>query len=166
MHEHHQHDHAHGHLDFAAPEAAAFAEVEGEALSALTAAAIDAVAAQGARLGLAVRRVIDVGCGPGVGSCLLAERFPAATVVAADGSPAMLERAAARAVRLGIDDRISTLRVELPRGLAALDRADLVFASMVVHHVGNEADALAGIRRLLPGGGLVALVEHGGPVRA
>jgi SAM-dependent methyltransferase len=165
MHEHHQHDHAHGHLDFAAPEAAAFAEVEGEALSALTAAAIDAVAAQSAQLGLDVRRVIDVGCGPGVGSCLLAERFPTADVVAADGSSAMLERAAARAARLGVAGRVSTRQVELPHGLDALGAADVVFASMVIHHVGDEADALAGIRRLLPAGGLLGLVEHGGPAR-
>ena len=45
-----------------------------------------AVAALAAGDGLDVRRIIDIGSGPGVGTCALAERFRAATVVAADGS--------------------------------------------------------------------------------
>lgn len=162
MHEHHHHGHQ---LDFARPEAAAFAEVEGEAFSGLTGAAIDALAARCQRLGLPVGRILDVGAGPGVGSCLLAERFPTAAVVAVDGSPAMLERAAARAARLGLADRVSVHQVDLPHGLDGLGPADVVWASMVLHHVGDEADALGRMHRALTPGGVVALVEHGGPVR-
>ncbi|MBK3589953.1 SAM-dependent methyltransferase, partial [Streptomyces sp. MBT57] len=39
-----------------------------------------------------VRRVLDVGSGPGVVTCLLAEVFPEAEVVAVDPTPALLER--------------------------------------------------------------------------
>jgi SAM-dependent methyltransferase len=41
-------------------------------------------------------RLIDLGCGPGNISFLLAERYPAARVVAVDGAPAMLRIARSR----------------------------------------------------------------------
>lgn len=46
---------------------------------------------------LSPQRVLDLGCGTGADLPRLAERFPAATVLAADFAPAMLTRARARA---------------------------------------------------------------------
>jgi trans-aconitate 2-methyltransferase len=47
-----------------------------------------------ARVGAAApARVVDLGCGPGTLTALLAERWPGATVVGVDSSPEMLERA-------------------------------------------------------------------------
>ena len=76
---------------------AAALEVEGELTAGLTSEAIALCADRFAAAGDTVRRVVDLGCGPGVGTALLAERFPSATVVAVDGSAAMLARAGARA---------------------------------------------------------------------
>jgi len=149
MHDHH----GHHHVEFDSAEMAATTEEEGDALVALTAAAVAATVAQCDALGVPVRRVIDLGSGPGVGSCALATGFPRAAVVAADSAAAMLERAAVRAARLGVADRVSTVLVVLPDAIDDLPVADVVWVSMALHHVGDEADALARIhRRLAPAG--------------
>lgn len=108
-----------------------------------------------------IRRILDLGCGPGVGTCELARRFPSARVVAVDGSAAMLERAAARAATLGLADRITTRQAELPAGLDRLEPVDLAFASMSLHHVPDAAAALTAIARALDGAGVLVVVEHG-----
>ncbi|MCM2410532.1 class I SAM-dependent methyltransferase [Streptomyces sp. RKAG290] len=108
-----------------------------------------------------VRRVLDIGSGPGVISCLLAEVFPQAEVVAVDGTPALLERARNRAQRLGTGDRVTTLHADLPGELAKVPRADLIWAGNALHHMGDQRAALAGFAGLLRPGGTVALVEGG-----
>ncbi|MFF0450808.1 class I SAM-dependent methyltransferase [Streptomyces sp. NPDC004609] len=112
-----------------------------------------------------VRRVLDIGSGPGVLAVLLAEVFPYAEVVAVDGTPRLLERARARADRAGAGDRVRTLHAELPGDLARLGEADLIWAGDSVHHIGDQRAALAGFAGLLRPGGLLALVEGGLPAR-
>jgi SAM-dependent methyltransferase len=163
-HHDHQHDHQHGH-SFDSPEAAAFLELEGEVLAGFVTQATAVLTGLAEHRGLEVRRVLDLGCGPGVGTTALAEAFPTATVVAVDSSPSMLERAGARAERLRVAERIETRAAEFPDGLDDLGTADVVWASMVMHHVGDEVAALRQVRALLAPGGLLALVERGGPSR-
>lgn len=76
---------------------AAHIELEAEVLVSFLTDASSLLADLCPRHELDVRRVIDIGSGPGVGTQLLAEQFGSATVVAVDGSAEMLERAAARA---------------------------------------------------------------------
>jgi SAM-dependent methyltransferase len=166
MHEHRHVEPAGGHLlAFESPEASALAELEGEVLVGFVDDAASTLEELCGRDRLAVRRVLDLGCGPGVGTCRLAQRFPAASVVAVDGSPTMLDRVTTRAERLGLAERVETRLVELPAGLAALGPADIVWASMVLHHIGDEGAALRQIRGLLEPAGLLALVERAGPLR-
>ncbi|WP_406090226.1 class I SAM-dependent methyltransferase [Streptomyces sp. NBC_01013] len=108
-----------------------------------------------------VRRVLDIGSGPGVISCLLAEAFPEADVVAVDGTPALLERTRGRAQRLGLEGRVTTVHADIPGGLAELGQADLVWAGNTLHHMGDQRAVLAGFAALLNPGGTVALVEGG-----
>ena len=117
------------------------------------------------REGLEVRRVIDIGSGPGVGTCVLARRFEPAVVVAVDGSKEMLERAAARAEALSLSGRVRTQHADLPAGLASLGRADLVWAAMVLHHLDDQAATLQALRSLLEPGGVLAIAEFGDPPR-
>ncbi|MCX4965850.1 class I SAM-dependent methyltransferase [Streptomyces sp. NBC_00654] len=112
-----------------------------------------------------VRRVLDIGSGPGVVTCLLAEVFPGAEVVAVDATPALLERTAARARRLGLGDRVRTLEAELPEGISRLGEADLIWAGNSLHHMGDQRAVLAGFAEHLRPGGTVALVEGGLPTR-
>lgn len=108
-----------------------------------------------------VRRVLDIGSGPGVIACLLAEVFPQAEVVAVDGTPALLERTRDRAKRLGLADRVTTLHADLPGELGRAGEADLIWAGNALHHMGDQRAALAGFAGLLRPGGTVALVEGG-----
>ncbi len=115
--------------------------------------------------GVEVRRILDVGSGPGVAACELARYFDSATVVAADGSEALLERAAARATAAGLASRVTTRKVDLPNGTERLGRADLIWMAMVLHHIGDEAAMLRRLRRMLDPRGILVLVEHGEPMR-
>ncbi|MFC9230533.1 class I SAM-dependent methyltransferase [Streptomyces decoyicus] len=108
-----------------------------------------------------VRRVLDIGSGPGVVSCLLARAFPAAEVVAVDANEALLERARGRAGRLGLGDRVHTHLAELPDGLDALGGADLIWSSKALHHVGDQRAAVAALAGHLRPGGLLAVAEGG-----
>ncbi|MEV7004923.1 methyltransferase domain-containing protein [Streptosporangium sp. NPDC051022] len=112
---------------------------------------------------LSPRRILDIGSGPGVAACLMAETFPLAEVTAVDGARELLERAEERAKRLGVGLR--TQVAEFPEGLADLEPADLVWSGQVVHHVGDQQDALNRLAGLLEPGGVLAIVEGGLPAR-
>ncbi|MFH8619646.1 class I SAM-dependent methyltransferase [Streptomyces sp. NPDC017979] len=112
-----------------------------------------------------VRRILDVGSGPGVIAGLLAEAFPDAEVVAVDATPELLAQARARAERLGYGGRFDTVEAELPAGFDALGTADLIWAGDSLHHVGDQRAAIAGLGALLRPGGVLALVEGGLPAR-
>ncbi|MDT0267835.1 class I SAM-dependent methyltransferase [Streptomyces sp. DSM 44915] len=113
----------------------------------------------------AARRVVDAGSGPGVLSCLLAEVFPAAEVLAVDGTPELLRLAAERAAARGLAGRVRTRVAELPGGLAGLTDVDLLWASRVVHHLGDQLAGLGELAGTLRPGGLLALAEGGLPIR-
>jgi SAM-dependent methyltransferase len=113
-----------------------------------------------------VHRALDVGSGPAVAGRLLAEVFPEAEVVAVDGSPELLGRARERAAEQGIDTaRFTTLTAELPAGFDTLGRADLIWTSRALHHLGDQQHALDRLAGTLNDGGLLAVAEGGLPPR-
>ncbi len=113
-----------------------------------------------------VRRVLDIGSGPGVMTCVLAEVFADAEVVAVDGAPGLLDRTLARAERLGLGKRVTVRHAELPEGLdGGLGTADLVWSSKAVHHLGDQQGALDALAGVLRPGGVLAVAEGGLPAR-
>lgn len=112
-----------------------------------------------------VRRVLDIGSGPGVQACVLAVAFPDAVVEAVDGSAHLLSLAAERAAGLGIGERFVTTERQLPDGLASLEPADVVVTSQVVHHLGDQMAAIRRIAGVVRPGGLLAITEGGLPQR-
>ncbi len=110
-----------------------------------------------------VRRVLDIGSGPGVGTCELARLFPDAHVLAVDASPAMLDRVRQRAAVHGLGERIGVRLAELPGGLDEVEPAEMIWASMSLHHVGDEAAALGVLRDLLEPSGLLVIAEFAAP---
>ncbi len=167
----HEHDHARapGETDWA--KRGARLELEGEVAMPLLHEAIDAIAS---RLESPddVHRMLDLGSGPGVASVALAERFPVATVTAVDASGPLLDLVSARAARFGVQQRVTTRIADLehfPDDLSPAGSVDLVWASMVLHHVAALPHTLAAVHRLLHPDGLLAIVEFGdrsGPLPA
>lgn len=159
--------HGHAHLDEADwTELAAHTELEGELLLGFVTDSARWIAELRGADAPPVRRVLDIGSGPGVGTCELARLFPVAGVVAIDGSTAMLDRTAQRAAAHGIGRRVTTHLAELPEGLDGLGPAEVVWASMSLHHVGEETHVLGLLRQLLAPSGVLAVAEVAEPMRA
>lgn len=164
----HDHHHHHGpvRLDEADWQAwAEHTELEGEVLVGFVTETAAQVSERRGPEAAPVRRVLDVGSGPGVGTCELARLFPDAQVTAADSSPAMLDRTTRRAQALGLEGRVRTVEAELPGGLDGLEPVDVIWSSMALHHVGDEVAALRVMRDLLAPHGLVAIAERADPTR-
>jgi SAM-dependent methyltransferase len=162
---HHDH-HGHVHLDEAHwEEVLEQTEREGELLVGFVTGTAERVRELRDPDALPVRRVLDIGSGPGVGTCELARRFPEAHVVALDGSRASLDRVMQRAGEHGLGDRISTHLAELPAGLDELEPFDLIWASMALHHVGDEVGLLRALGDLLQPQGIIAIAEMAEPMR-
>jgi malonyl-CoA O-methyltransferase len=98
-------------------------------------------------------RLLELGCGTGIFTRALAERYPAATIVATDLSEDMV-RAAQRNV--GVSGRIRW-EVADAREFSTRDRFPLVVSSCALHWASPFSDTARNVAALLaPGGRLVA----------
>ncbi len=105
----------------------------------------------------APERIIDVGCGPGNSTALLAEQWPNAAIVGIDKSREML----AEAARLLPD--VTWLERDFDSDLADLGFFDLVFSNAALQWSRDRDQALAGLYRLVkPGGFLAVQVPNNG----
>lgn len=97
-----------------------------------------------------LRRVVDLGCGPGNSTELLAERFPGAEVIGVDNSAAMLDSAR---------ERLPGCRFELAdiAAWAPTDAPELIFANASLQWVGDHARLLPRLLGLLAPGGVLAV---------
>jgi trans-aconitate 2-methyltransferase len=105
---------------------------------------------------------IDLGCGPGNSTELIAARFPAARITGIDSSPDMVAAARARlpAARFEIADvRAWALRASAQDAGSGLQAADLIVANAVLQWVPGHAELLPALAaRLCPGGWLAVQV--------
>lgn len=95
-------------------------------------------------------RITDLGCGSGLSTMLLAERWPEAELLGVDSSPAMLERAKtrvphARFVEADIAEHHST------------HPQDLIFANASLHWLGDHRRLFPDLLNQLRTGGYLAL---------
>lgn len=99
------------------------------------------------------RKVLEVGCGRGVGTEIIFKQFGAHEVHAFDLDPGMVEQARRRLAGYG-DER---LRLYVGDAAAMTEEAnesfDAVFDFAIIHHVPDWQHAVAEIARLLKPGG-------------
>ena len=96
------------------------------------------------------RRVVDIGCGPGNSTELLAERFPSAEIIGLDSSAEMLAAARKRLpAATFIEADAATWMPDRP--------VDLLFANAVFQWVPDHLAVLARLLAALPPGGVLAV---------
>src|SRR5262249_53896479 len=96
--------------------------------------------------------IVDVGCGTGRFSQPLADRF-AAKVIGVDPSQSMLAVARTKHASARVEFRLAAAET-LP---LVDDSADLVFMSMVLHHLQDRSAAARECRRILRAGGRLCM---------
>jgi trans-aconitate 2-methyltransferase len=96
-------------------------------------------------------RVMDAGCGSGRVTELLAERLPRGSVVALDGSPAMIEAAQDRLARYS--DRIEYLVADLGRPIPLAEPVDAILSTATFHWVPDHEALFRNLAAVLPPGG-------------
>jgi SAM-dependent methyltransferase len=106
-------------------------------------------------------RVLDLGGGTGTGTIALAARFDSADITVIDASDSMLEHARGKIVDRGIGDRVHTLVADLDVGWPQLPPADLVWASLSLHHMADPHRVLTDVLGALRPGGVLAVLEMG-----
>jgi trans-aconitate 2-methyltransferase len=100
-------------------------------------------------------RVLDAGCGSGRVTELLVERLPRGSVVALDGSPAMIEAARERLARFG--ERVEYVVADLGRPLPLTAPVDAILSTATFHWVPDHDALFRNLAAVLrPGGRLVA----------
>jgi SAM-dependent methyltransferase len=101
-------------------------------------------------------RIADVGCGHGASTLLLAESYPASTVVGFDAHAGSIDAARKRAADAGLADRV---RFEVASATTFPGIYDLVCFFDCLHDMGDPTGACAHVRDRLAPGGTLMLIE-------
>jgi SAM-dependent methyltransferase len=107
-------------------------------------------------------RVLEVGCGVGAQTVLLARRSPGAEIVSFDVSPESVAAARARVRRAGLSN-VTCHEADLFALPFAARSFDHVFVCFVLEHLARPLEAIATLRRSTKPGGTLTLIEgdHG-----
>jgi SAM-dependent methyltransferase len=101
-------------------------------------------------------RIADVGCGHGASSILLAESYPASTVVGFDAHDGSVDAARKRAAEAGLADRVD---FEVATAKTFGGSFDLVCFFDCLHDMGDPAGACEHVREQLAPDGTMMLIE-------
>lgn len=103
-------------------------------------------------------QVLDVGCGPGAQSIVLAEALPKAHITAIDLYPFFLEELEERAAEKGLSERIETKQMNMLKMPFEAESFDLIWAEGSAYIMGF-LNAVRDWHKLLKPGGYLAVSE-------
>lgn len=99
---------------------------------------------------VAPERVVDLGCGPGNSTALLAARWPQASIIGVDSSPSMLDKARASGIRAGwVEADIADWAPDAP--------VDLLFSNAALHWLPDHRTLLPRLLSHLRPSGVLAV---------
>ncbi len=103
--------------------------------------------------------LVDVGCGPGRLTLLIARRYPNLHVVGVDSAEEMIRTAASNAAALGLSNRVE-FRLGDVAGLPMTeDTVDFAISTLSLHHWSDPGRGCAEIHRILKPGGQLLLFD-------
>jgi trans-aconitate 2-methyltransferase len=98
------------------------------------------------------RKIIDIGCGPGNSTQVLANRFPDAYIIGVDNSPNMIETAQRNCISL--DFKVCDVNKDL---LKVGKGYDIVFSNACIQWIPNHRELLKNLIGLLKIDGILAI---------
>ncbi len=104
------------------------------------------------------RTVLDLGCGPGAQTLVLAEALPDASIIAMDLTPKMVIEAGRRIAEAGFGERVQVKRGDMFGPIAPPATQDLIWCEGAIYFAGVER-ALRTWRPLLSPNGVIAFTE-------
>ncbi len=86
-------------------------------------------------------------------------------MIALDNSEGLLSRLQGKVAELGLDERVSSIQVDLDADWPAVAEVDLAWASTSMHHFADAGRVLNDVFATLRPGGLLAVLEFESPPR-
>lgn len=105
------------------------------------------------------RRILDLGCGPGVSTIILAQSNPGMSVIGLDLAPRMLGEAQRYTGRVNLDRQVEYVLADAGRLPFADGALDLVTGHSFLYLVPDRARVVAEAWRVLRRGGRIASME-------
>lgn len=109
-------------------------------------------------------KILELGCGSGVGLLSLARAFPACAVTGVDPDETSIARARQRVEEAGLADRV-TAEVMRSEDLNIENVFDFVYVQTALHEMDEVVTALRNARRALVEGGILLVTEVRGAER-
>ncbi|HXF51359.1 MAG TPA: class I SAM-dependent methyltransferase [Dehalococcoidia bacterium] len=109
-------------------------------------------------------KILELGCGAGVGLLSLARAFPHCTVTGVDPDELSIARARERIQQAGLADRVAA-EVMRSEDLNVENVFDFVYVQTALHEMDDVAAALVNTRRALVDGGVLLITEVRGAER-
>ena len=114
----------------------------------------------------AAGRALDLGCGPGQITIMMAQRWPGLRFTGLDAAPTMLQQARTDAAKAGVQVEFDVFRIG-PQGDGALPYEDagfdLVTCNSTLHHLAEPRQALDELARVARPGAAVLLRDLARP---
>lgn len=105
------------------------------------------------------KRILDVGCGPGIAISILARTLPNSNFYGLDTSPTMIGIAKKRLEKAGLSNNTS-FEVGSSSRVPFNGEFDCIFSSLSFHHWSNREKTLEGILERLSDRGILLIYEN------